>query len=229
MALFSAGPGVSEIRGSSNGVTFSRNRFGMYIRQRSVPVNPQSSRQAVVRGYFNDLATRYRDTLSPAQRSQWQLYAENTSWLNKLGQQIYLTGQNQYIRSNSIALVGDVSLYDDAPSEFGIPAQETLWTPTASEATQEISIAYTFAADEDDQVFAFYMGRPRSASRNYYGGPWRHIGNVIGDSTTPPASPAPFDVAYPIQEGQLVTVYCRRLDTDGRLTQPFRQDLTVAA
>lgn len=229
MAIFSAGPGVSEIRGSSNGVTFSRNRFGQYIRQRSVPVNPQSSRQAVVRGRFSDLATRYRDVLTPAQRSAWELYASNTSWLNKLGQSVYLTAQNQFIRSNLVALAGGLTPYDDAPTEFGIPDQETDWTPTASEATQLISVAFTFDTSTDDQLWVFYMGKPRSASRVFYAGPWRYIGNITGDNASPPASPQTFSVAWPIAENQLLTVYCRRLDTDGRLTEPFLQTLTVAA
>jgi hypothetical protein len=229
VAIFVPGPAVSEIRGSSGGTVFSRNRHGQYTRQRSTPVNPRSEAQILARSRFNFLATAWRDELTGAQRNGWDLYAGNTNWINGVGQQTHLTGQNHYIRSNGLALQCGQDTYDDPPTEFGIPDQEDLWTPSADATTQNFSVAYTFPVNVDGQIYAFFTGRPISASRNFYGGPWRFLGYVLGDSTTPPTSPAEFASPFLLQAGQSVHTYCRRLDVDGRLTEPFRKSLTVAA
>jgi hypothetical protein len=229
MAIFTAGPAIAEIRGSQGGTTFSRNRHGQYTRQRSTPVNPNSPAQILARQRFNALATRWRDTLTPAQRAAWELYADNTAWSNGVGEETKLTGINHYIRSNGIALLAGQSIYDDAPGTFGIPDQEDAWTVTADATTQKVDVAYTFDVDVDDLLYAFFTGRPIDPSRNFYGGPWRYLGMVLGDATTPPSSPASFDSQHVLSSGQSLHVYCRRLDVDGRLTEPFRRVAAVTA
>ena len=49
MALIKTGPAVAVISGSVGGTVFSRNKGGAYMRNRSIPVNPQSAAQVVVR------------------------------------------------------------------------------------------------------------------------------------------------------------------------------------
>ncbi|GAH50296.1 unnamed protein product, partial [marine sediment metagenome] len=45
MALVKLGGGIVQISGSIAGNTFARNRFGNYMRSRTKPVNPNSTRQ----------------------------------------------------------------------------------------------------------------------------------------------------------------------------------------
>jgi len=229
MAIFLPGPAVAEIRGSSGGTTFSRNRFGQYTRQRSKPVNPNSPSQVTARDRFNTLATRWRDVLTAAQRAGWDAYAAGTNWVNALGQIVNLTGLNHYVRSNLGRLVVAAAPTDVAPVVMGIPDQEADWTHTADATTQQVELAYTFDVSTDDQDYLFYQGVPVDASRNFFAGPWRYLGAVEGDSTSPPTSPATFDSVYSIGEGQKCFVYCRRIDADARLTQPFRASCVVAA
>lgn len=227
MAIFTPGPAISEIRGSQGGTTFSRNRHGQYTRQRSVPVNPNSERQVLARDRFNTLATRWRDTLTSDQRAAWETYANNTNWMNGVGEVTHLTGLNQYVRTNVLATIGGQAARDDAPVVFGLPDQEELWSISGDSATGDMTITYTFDTDVDDQVYFFFMGQPVDASHNFFAGPWRRLAIVYGDSGSPPASPKVVAAPYAIGAGQKVFAYCRRLDADGRLTEPFREDCVV--
>lgn len=229
MAIFTPGPSISEIRGSAGGTTYSRNRFGQYTRQRSVPVNPNSPAQVAQRGRLSTATTYWRDTLTQAQRDAWDAYATNTAWTNALGLEITLTGLNHFLRTNQAALTVGASVITAAPATTGIPDEPVLWTPTADATGNTIDIAYTFPADVDDQFWLFYASRPFAASRNFFGGPWRYIGNISGDSGSPPASPASFAYPWTLVAGQRVWVRARRLDADGRLTEPFRQTVLATA
>ena len=222
MAIFIPGPSISEIRGSQGGTVYSRNRHGQYTRQRSVPVNPNSPAQVTARGWFNLLATRWRDVLTQAQRDGWDLYAANTNWINGVGQVTHLTGMNHYIRSNVMRLAAAEPVTDAFPTTFGIPDQEELWSQAADSTTQIITITYTFGTDTDDQQYLFWQGKPVDGSRLFFAGPWRRCGVVVGDSTTPPASPLNAGAQYPLGAGQKCFVYCRRIDPDARVTEPFR-------
>jgi hypothetical protein len=136
---------------------------------------------------------------------------------------ITLTGLNMFMRSNQAALLAGASIIAAAPATTGIPDEPVLWTPTADASGNEISIAYTFTPDTDDQYWLFFASRPYAASKNYFGGPWRFIGSLAGDSGTPPTSPETFSYPWTLVAGQRVWTYARRLDPDGRLSEPFRQ------
>lgn len=227
MAIFVPGPAIAEIRGSQGGTVFSRNRHGQYTRQRSTPVNPNSARQIASRERFNTLATYWRDTLTQAQRDGWDAYAAGTNWINGVGQVTHLTGMNHFIRSNNFYLIASQAIVTAAPGTMGIPAQEELWSHAADSAAQQITITYTFDTDVDGQNYYFYQGIPVDGSRQFFAGPWRILRAIVGDSGSPPASPSVSAAVYPIGAGQNSFVYCRRIDDDARLTQPFRQAATV--
>ena len=99
MALVQYGGGVLDARGSIGGQVHSKNRFGNYIRARTTPVNPQSTRQNFVRNIVQYLSQRWSNTLTQLQRDGWEVYAAAITRANKLGAQIKLTGFNHYINS----------------------------------------------------------------------------------------------------------------------------------
>ena len=115
------GPGAS---GSMGSTTWSHNRYGSYARSRTKPVNPNSARQQKIRGLLATLTTRWAQTLSDVQRAAWNLYGDSVKMMNRIGQDIHLTGFNQYIRSNTI--IGDMgqTFVDDGPTIFELPAKD---------------------------------------------------------------------------------------------------------
>lgn len=215
-------PEGTQVSGSIGGTTYSRNRYGAYRRNRSMPVNPNTDRQVGVRTILRNLAIYWGQTLTQLQRDAWNVYAANVPWINRLGQVVYLTGEAHFIRSNSARLAAGALEVDDAPVVFDLAMAPETFTPTASEATQQISLAFDNTepwATEDDGHLILSMGLPRDASIAFFNGPWRLAGKIDGDGTTPPTSPALIAVPWPVAEGQRLWVRARATRADGRLSQ----------
>lgn len=228
MALILPGAGVADIRGSAGGVTFSRTAAGNIMRRRVKPVNPNSAAQTAVRGYLSDLTAVWRDTLTPAQRLAWETYAAGTNWMNRLGQTIQLSGLSMFLRSASIMKQIGRSTWTTAPTTPGIPGQETLWTPTFNITGNDVDVAYTFPVNVADKDYVFYVSPPVSPAVMFHAGPWRYLGKVEGNVSTPPSSPMTAAYPWTLGAGQKVFIYCRRLDPDSRLSEPFQSSGTPA-
>lgn len=213
-------PEGQQRSGSIGGTVWSRNRFGAYIRNRSVPVNPNTDRQVAVRNAVRALTIAWEQTLTQVQRDAWDTYASNVIWTNKLGQAVNLTGLNHYIRSNTVRVMNAIAAVDAAPTIFNLATAELELAVTASEATQDLTIDGDGGADwvgEADAWQFFYMGLPQNSNIKFFGGPYRLL------TATPGAGPPPFPVvtgaAFPFAEGQRIWVRSRIARGDGRLSE----------
>ena len=223
---------ISKASGSIGGVTGSRNRFGMYFRSRSNPVNPNSDRQIDARSRMAQLASAWNEQLTAAQRSLWNSYAAAVPIQNKLGATIYLTGFNHFCRSNAVKLQVESAYGEDAPSLYTLPEQDPTFSVAYSEASQLITVTFDDTLDwcsEDDAHMVIHMGIPKLNDVNFFGGPWRYAASLDGDSTTPITSPQTVAVPFTIGEGQKVWTRGRILRADLRLSNFFRGFGTVAA
>lgn len=232
MALIKFGGGIVQMAGSIAGDVFARNRYGNYSRARTKPTNPNTAGQQSVRAALTALTARWSQTLTAAQRTAWNLYASNVAMLNRLGESIYLSGYNHFIRSNlTRQRVAALSLVDDGPTIFELPGKDPTLSISASEATQQISTTFDNTqawANESGGYLFLYQGQPQNSQRNFFGGPWRRLKVVIGDPT-PPSSPDVTDVVFAIAEGQHQWLYARISRADGRLSEPFRDDCFCAS
>lgn len=232
MALVKYGGGIVQMSGSIAGNTFARNRFGNYVRSRTVPVNPNTSAQQNVRAALAFLTDRWSNTLTAVQRAAWNQYGSNVAMKNKLGETVYLTGFNHYIRSNSIRKAQVGLIIDAAPTVFELPAQDSTFAITASEATQVVSVVFDTGLDwidEDDAWLYVFQGSSQNKQRNFFAGPWKFGDSEEGDSVTPPTSPLSVAAVFPFVEGQRIWCYGRIARADGRLSEPFTADAFVAA
>ena len=232
MALVRLGGGVQDIRGSIGGTVFSRNRFGNYIRSRITPVNPASSRQNVIRAAIQNLSQRWSTVLTQLERDAWEVYAAAIVRQNALGAQIKLTGFNMFIRSNSIRSQSADTVIDVGPTTLTLPPGDPLMVGAISTATQQISVTFDDTLnwlDQDEGRMYVFMSIPKSAGVTFVGGPFRLAGSIEGDSTTPPTSPELIAVPFPVSTGQIVVVRARISEEDGRLSDLFRSQSSVAA
>ncbi len=225
-------PEGQQRSGKQGGIVWSHNRGGPYIRNRGIPTNPNTDRQVVIRNAVRALTIAWQLALTQLQREAWDLYAHNVSWKNALGQSISLTGLNHYVRSNVVLLQSGIARIDDAPDIFDLAAAELALSATASEATQQLTIAYDDAAAWADETSSYQfvtMGRPQNANKRYFGGPWRLIGVIIGVTGAPPPSPAILSAAWPIAEGQRIWIQTRIGRADGRLSEFARYNFLCDA
>lgn len=232
MALVKFGGGVVDMRGSIAGTTFSKNRSGQYARARTKPVNPKTTRQVNIRAVIAYLTDRWSQTLTALQRAAWNLYASNVAMKNRLGETIYLSGFNHYIRSNTVAKLFALTVVDAGPVVFELPAQDDLYSVSASEATGQITANYDATMDWASETGANLLlsgGRPQNPQRNFFGGPWRLYGQMAGIDGAPPASPHIGVSPYAIAELQRLWCYGRIRHLDGRLSEAFEADCFVGA
>jgi len=115
MATIKTGAVVAEIRGSLGGNVFSRNKGGAYVRQRVKPINPNTPRQAFVRGLFGTLQSNWR-SLTQAQQNTWLAATENYLAVNKVGDVTKYTPLQLYTRCNMALLEAGLSQIDTIPS-----------------------------------------------------------------------------------------------------------------
>lgn len=190
---------MTEASGSLRGIVASHNRGGTYFRGRTVPVNPNTSQQQAVRNALASLQVTFANTLTSAQRTGWQTYAANTPVTNSLGASITLTGQQMFVKCNTLRLQAGVAAITAPPGVYGLAAL-TIPVPTIVAAGTTASVAFTNTdawAGEAGGYLLVYASRPMPGTINYFKGPYRYAGKVTG-AGTPPTSPSVITLPFTI-------------------------------
>jgi hypothetical protein len=149
-----------------------------------------------------------------------------------LGQDIYLTGYNHFLRSNTVALGGSVAQVNTGPTIFTLADADETMVGTVDEAGQEISVAFNEAlpwADEDDALMQISMSRPANPGVEFVPPVARVAGYILGDSVAAPTTPEVLPVPFAVAENQKVIVTGRILRADGRLSGKFQHGSVVTS
>ena len=220
------GTHISEASGSLAGVTYSHNRGGQYMRARAVPVNPNTQQQQDVRNYMASRSSAWGSVLTQAQRDSWEAYADQVLLTDALGEPRKATGLNHYVRCNvprmQAAMAG--SPLQVAPATFDLGSYTNPVLGVISAVGSTASIAYT---NSDPWAIAVggamlvYASKGQSPATNYFKGPYRYAGKVLG-AVVPPTSPYACPLPFAVQVGQRVYVKLSFIQVDGRLSSPFR-------
>jgi hypothetical protein len=225
MALIKTGGGVASISGSIGGITYSRNRGGPYMRNRSVPVNPNSIYQQAVRGFLSSLTVAWSQTLTLAQRQAWDAYAEAVPLSGPLGDPRNVGGLGMFIRCNVPRLQAGLSQVNDGPVIHTLAALTNPSLEAAGSAADTLDVGFTNTdawANDDDGALLVYGAEGKMKTINFFKGPYRYAGKVPGNSTTPPTSPATLTNPFPLAAGQRAFIRCVAIEGDGRVSADFR-------
>lgn len=182
--------------GSYQNLTFSRNRFGQYVRGRAIPVNPSSTFQVSVRTRFAVISSAWRG-LTSAQRTAWADFGTNITRTDSLGQTYQLNGFEAYFMVNSNKLAaGDAVITD--PILYAVPAALLTLTPTLTSAS--FSLAYTTTPLAAGVRSFIYCSPQRSAGRTF-----ENDLRLITVTAAAAASPANILAAYTARFGAPIT------------------------
>lgn len=159
-------PGA-PVGGSYGSITIGRNRYGTYQRNRSVPTNPNSLFQQAARTAFRQAVDEWTNVLGATDRASWETYATNTTWLNKAGELVHLTGQAEYVRVRTFLLRGGLSsvVANTAPGIF-----------------DRGSLALNTLAFTDAGVF--------TAQAPIIDNPWQVTGGILSIAISSPTNPS---------------------------------------
>lgn len=219
----------TQASGSIGGITYSHNRGGMYTRGRAMPVNPNTTRQQTIRSVMGALVSAWNNTLTAAQRNGWNVYASNVLVTNRLGDQVNLSGINQYIRSNSIRLQRGVTRVDTAPSmnDTGEPVTGVNTVAIAADVLTFNSELAVPASDDGD-VYVF-IGKNINAGIGFYKGPYQALDPasppiaVAAAATTVACGGDMTSIDYPHAAGGTMPLRIVIAYDDGRVTQAFSE------
>lgn len=96
-----------DMRGSAGGVTASKNKSRLYVKNRISPRNPRTTKQMNVRGNLTSNAKDWA-ALTQAQREMWIEAAKNVYGKRQLGSAAKISGFNLFVRlNNNLALIGN--------------------------------------------------------------------------------------------------------------------------
>jgi hypothetical protein len=132
----------SEIRGSVNGVTYARNRFGLYARAKASPVQPRTPAQSERRAQLTVLSQRWR-TLPESLRAEWRALADELTRSDALGLTYRLTGLQAYLQVNLWRALLGLAPLDNAPPQLAAPNPVSIQGITYDVDQNILNIAFT--------------------------------------------------------------------------------------
>lgn len=139
--------------GSIGNVTYSRNRNGQYIRQRSIPTQPRTAAQVNQRARLTTAAAAWRG-LTAGQMASWTSFGLSFTVNNSLGTPINLTGLQAYTKVNTVnALNGDAQVSTPPALPVFLPCTATGITVTAGTPLFEVN-GVTPAAGTKHMIYA---------------------------------------------------------------------------
>lgn len=226
-ALVKYGGGVVQFSGKLGGNVFAYGPGGKIVRTWSMPTDPATEQQVEMRDILRDLVERWTDDLSQAERDNWDIYGDNVPVLNRLGESVFRSGQNWFIGANSIRMQADLvnlPIVDAAPGDFN---RGEFTAPTINAwnlGANQVDIDFTVADDwvnEDDSAGILFVSRPQNPSINFFKGPYRRGGYILGDLAAPPASPIATTLPFDVIAGQKVFFKFVVTRADGRYSTAY--------
>lgn len=142
MAKLRFGTLITDSRGSVEGTTFSRNRFGATARGRKPPILKRTQFTTQIRSTLATFSKRWSSTLTQVQRDAWLALAVANPVTDVFGNAHALTGHQLYIRANQLLTSAGVATIDVAPVDQAI----TGLTSASIVATAPATLTVTFAA-----------------------------------------------------------------------------------
>lgn len=209
---------LSQASGSIAGAVFSHNGGGMYMRARATPTNPNTSAQQAVRNGMAAAVFAWSNTLTNAQRENWNTYAFNTPTLNRLGESTHKTGQQMFIRGAVPRIQAGLSLPVAAPTSFDV-GDFTMPAALGADASTgaldgDLNPLDEWALQADAFIFV-YQSRPQNATRTFGKGPYQ-LGTIVEGA--PLAAPINFTYTslFPMAAGQRMFFKFNVSRPDGR-------------
>lgn len=227
MAKFTPGPVVAAVSGSIGGTTFSHNRGGMYMRNRSIPIISTTVEALAAKTRLTTASQSWQG-LTEGQRLAWQEFANANPVIDTLGAPRVLSGAQAYIGIHTrMSLEGTTPL--TAPPIIAAPAGLTLLTQDADIGAGDTDA--TFAATPLAAGVKLYIRAAVTSSAGI-----RNVQSLlrfVGFSAA--AEVSPFDDQSLIETrlgtlvvGQTLHVEISTYDTaTGLISGPIRDDVVV--
>lgn len=155
---------IADIRNSVAGTTFSKGRYGNYVKSKGVPVKQNTSFQNAWRNTQSYISRSWK-LLTESERTTWVTNAGNFPQIDKFGITFYLSGFSLYQQLNlNLAIIDGTPLVNCPGAEAVNPAEITLVSISwlAANARYYIWFEWTAGANPTREQQVFYCTQPGS-------------------------------------------------------------------
>ena len=207
MATVKYAPHISEIHGSIQNTTYSKNRLGAYLKVRTVGIDRRTVEQITRRHFHYNAVQHWHDTLDEAHKILWNDLGLLTTFYNKAGIAYHPSGFNLFVRMYTFSIEANAHFDDDAPAaaaasppDLLIEGQRTL--------TIECWVLNNWTAGKVGNL-KFFVSPPLSNGIFNYSGKWYET--VWFDIETIEAGPPAFNIIStpPCDEGARFAVIAK--------------------
>jgi hypothetical protein len=214
MALLKYDPAATSIHGSRGGSVFFSSRSGFSSRAKPQPVRNPTNRREPRREAFSIAVVRWRDVLSPAQRSSWVALGASTVFTDAAGNPYNPIGLNLYVRTNALRIFYSLSPIDTAPPS----AVATAFNIQFLFADQASDLSAVANASMPDSYLTFFdISVPLSPTIFFHNGPFAFNSNSSGVALKAGSSIIPVST---FSKGDRVSIRSRQMASDGSLSDP---------
>ncbi len=223
--LFRGALGGGAASGKLGALVASHNSGGQYLRSRVTPTNTNTLFQQEVRNAIRTLSPQYATSLTDAERLGWEVYAENVTRRNRLGDSIKISGISTFVAFNTPRIQNGQTIITAAPTTFDLGDAGTPGTITVGANSSNGTLTYSAT---DDWVTGgslnslyLYASRPQNNGKSFFAGPYRLATRVAGGGTTGLAAfTLPFPAGGTLTQRFFFNYRIGR--SDGRLSSPVQ-------
>ena len=175
---------VSDMRNKLNGSVMSKNRAGSYIRNKTTPVNPQTSFQQDVRQRLGAFSSQW-GSLTVAQRASFANATPNFPYTDIFGDKKELDGKSLFIKLNSnLANIGSPAILV-APAPVGVPVfvADTLSVTQTAGLISDVELIVSGATVPVGFAMAVYATPPVKAGVSFVKNKFRFIGTATATAS----------------------------------------------
>lgn len=189
MALFTSTL-FAQVSGKLGGTVFSHNRGGKYIRSAATPTDPNTVFQQVVRANLSNLVATW-PTMTSKQREAWNTYASNVPLKDRFGDYRPITGHQMFIRCNAARLQAGLAIVVVGPVAMLLESYAPSLIVVVF-GTEKIRVTFDESdgwVGDDGGGLIVWASRDLGHTINFFKGPFRFAGIILGSSASPPTSP----------------------------------------
>jgi len=211
---------LGELSGSIADNAFSHNKGGAYVRQRTVPTNPNSTKQQAARTILGTVSGEWAG-LTDGQRTQWTDWASINPVVDPLGQTVILSGQQAYCALNSRLVQSGLTSLTTPP--VGTGPDQFLTLSVVAAGPDQLTVTFTATPLAAGTKMLVWMTLPSTAGRN----PNFAQARLVGYSTAADVSPTTYTTPYPFSTADVFNMFFQRMAVDGRVSVAQKVRVTV--
>ena len=185
MARVKLSPIFTNISGSIGGMTVQRNKFGVSLRQKPLPIRSNSAAQYIVRQHMIAIQAAWQD-LTDAQRLQWNRFLDFSGQTIKHDKSVKLSGHALYLKYQLYRLLTGFPLLTTITY---VPMPEVPLVNHLTDYGAYANIVFYSTVDVSEYFWVLALSGPRTATRFF-----SQQGLRVCTTGYPPTDNAAYDI-----------------------------------